>query len=67
LSPHIQPLLPLPPKVKIGVGAFSYDGKIALSVVSSDERVVPDACHFLDFMLEEYEAIKAEVSKDDSE
>ena len=32
----------MPPKVKIGVGAFSYDGKIALSVVSSDERVVPE-------------------------
>jgi hypothetical protein len=63
----IVPLIPLPPKVKIGVGAFSYDGKIALSVVSSDERVVPNAGRFLDFMLEEYEAIKAEVSKDDRE
>ena len=58
----LAPFLPLPPRVKIGVGVFSYDGKIVISVTSSDVRVVPDTCRFLDFMLEEYEAIKKEVS-----
>lgn len=59
----LAPFLPLPPNVKIGVGVFSYDGRIVVSVVSSDERIVPDTCRFLDFMLKEYEEIRKEVSK----
>ncbi|KAL7541701.1 hypothetical protein ACHAXR_011146 [Thalassiosira sp. AJA248-18] len=54
--------LPLPPKVPIGILATSYDGKLILSV-EADPRVVPDADRFLDYMLEEYEAIKDEISR----
>ncbi len=53
--------LPIPPKVPIGVLATSYDGKIILSVET--EQVIPDAERFLDFMLEEYEAIKTEIAQ----
>ena len=59
----ICPFLPLPPQIGIGIMATSYDGKIILSVESGDERVVPDAEVFLDFMLEEYEAIKQELAQ----
>ena len=59
----ICPFLPLPPKIPVGIMATSYDGKIILSVESGDERVVPDAEVFLDFMLEEYEAIKQELAQ----
>lgn len=53
--------LPLPPKVPIGVLVTSYDGRIILSVESADMRVCPNAERFLDFMLEEYQAIKNEI------
>ncbi len=62
----LYPFIPLPPKVKIGVSVLSYDGKIFLSIVSSDERVVPDTCRFLGFMLEEYDAIKQEAFKNNA-
>ena len=54
---------PLPPNIPIGILVTSYDGKIILSCESTDERVVPDTDRFLDYMLEEYEAIKTEISK----
>lgn len=47
----------------VGLLVTSYDGKIILSVESADEQVVPDAERFLHFMLDEYEAIKNEVSR----
>ncbi|KAL9190638.1 hypothetical protein ACHAXT_000344 [Thalassiosira profunda] len=61
---QICAFLPLPPKVPIGLLVTSYDGKIILSVESSDDRVVPDAERFVDFMLEEYERIKKELPAD---
>ena len=60
---NLCPFLPLPPKVPVGVLVTSYDGKIILSVESADERVVPDTEVFLDYMLEEYEAIKYEIAQ----
>ena len=54
---------PLPPNIPIGILVTSYDGKIILSCESTDERVVPDTDRFLDYMLEEYEAIKTQISK----
>ena len=60
---NLCPFLPLPPKVPVGVLVTSYDGKIILSVESADERVVPDTEVFLNYMLEEYEAIKYEIAQ----
>jgi len=53
--------LPLPPNVPIGIVATSYDGNIIL-VVEADKRVVPDADRFLEYMLEEYQVIKEQMS-----
>ena len=55
--------LPLPPQIPIGVLVTSYDGKIVVSV-EADEQVVPDADRFLDYILEEYEVIKEEISRE---
>ena len=51
------PFLPLPPGVPVGICCTSYDGKLILSV-EADANIVPDPKQFLDYMLEEYEAIK---------
>ncbi|KAL7549425.1 hypothetical protein ACHAWF_012696 [Thalassiosira exigua] len=53
--------LPLPPKVPIGILVTSYDGMIIMSV-EADYELIPDPDQFLDYMLEEYEEIKKELS-----
>jgi hypothetical protein len=52
--------LPLPPRIPIGLFITSYDGKVIISL-NADKRIVPDGDRFLDFMIEEYEALHEEV------
>lgn len=51
--------LPLPSGIPIGIVVTSYNGKIIISL-DADEGIVPDADKFLDFMIEEYQALKTE-------
>lgn len=52
--------LPLPPRIPIGMVITSYDGQIIMSI-DADQRVVKDADLFLDFMIEDYQALKEEA------
>ena len=62
---HIEMIcafLPLPTGIPIGIVVTSYNGRIIMSV-DADASVVPDADAFLQWMVEEYEAIKSEASR----
>lgn len=52
--------LPLPPKIPIGMVITSYDGNIIMSL-DADCRVVPDADKFLEYLIEEYQALRKEA------
>lgn len=53
--------LPLPKGIPIGIVVTSYNGRIIMSV-DADASVVPDADTFLQYMVEEYKAIKREAT-----
>ena len=52
--------LPLPPGIPIGVVISSYAGMVSFGL-NADKRAVPNARKFSNWMLEEYEHIRAGI------
>ena len=57
--------LPCPKTIPIGVVVTSYNHMIIMSV-NADADVVPDADAFLNWMVQEYETIKREITHEES-
>lgn len=57
---HLSAFLPLPPGIPIGIVVQSYAGEMSFNV-EADKRAVPDAVKFADWVMEEYNVLKAEA------
>ena len=61
---HLSAFLPIPPGVPIGIVVQSFDGVISFTV-EAEKRAIPDVNKFADWVLDEYNILKAAALKDE--